>query len=137
MEATELGKLVVSEGACERLQAFGKTIRDTFAAQATATIYNRTRCYWRFFTWCRAAQAGNGLRLSEKVVYKYLSYLQEEGAGATSGDDRGDAFLESLRFFHASWQFVGLNLDQELSARVKGVAHVLYCRLSRLLNLQR
>ena len=111
MEATELGKLVLSEGASERLQAFGKTIRDTFAAKATATIY-------------KAVQAGNGLRLSEKVVYKYLSYLQEEGAGATSGD----AFLQSLRFFHASWQFVGLNLDQELSARVKGVAHVLYCQ---------
>ena len=124
MEATELGKLVLSEGASERLQAFGKTIRDTFAAKATATIYKRTRCYWIFFTWCRAVQAGNGLRLSEKVVYKYLSYLQEEGAGATSGD----AFLQSLRFFHASWQFVGLNLDQELSARVKGVAHVLYCK---------
>ncbi|CAJ1371311.1 unnamed protein product [Effrenium voratum] len=124
MEATELGKLVLSEGASERLQAFGKTIRDTFAAKATATIYKRTRCYWRFFTWCRAVQAGNGLRLSEKVVYKYLSYLQEEGAGATSGD----AFLQSFRFFHASWQFVGLNLDQELSARVKGVAHVLYCK---------
>ena len=108
-----------SEGASERLHAFGKTITDTFAAKATATIYKRTRCYWRFFTWCRAVQAGNGLRLAEKVVHRYLSYLQEEGAGATSGD----AFLQSLRFFHASWGFVGLNLDQELSARVSGVAH--------------
>ena len=46
-----------------------RSLADVFAAKSPATLYKRTRSFWRFFQWKAKGNYSEGLRMSESAVY--------------------------------------------------------------------
>ena len=117
---TRLAMQVDGDESCPRLA--GSSIRDALAGKSTATVYKRTQSLWGLFSWARTHAGGSGLNLTEGRVYKYLCHLRRSGRGATSGE----SLIQAIRFFHAVLVFIDLDLQDILSARVRGVAKEMY-----------
>ena len=117
---TRLAMQVDAEEACPRSAC--SSLRDALSGKATATIYKRTQSMWGLFSWARLHDGGTGLTLNEGRVYRYLCFMRDSKKGATSGE----ALLQSIRFFHAVLVFLDLDLQDILSARVRGVAKEMF-----------
>ena len=122
LSATQLGGLVhdlahdlSSESQIQR------TLNDTFAKKKPATLYKRTRAYWRFFQWLGKNRYHEGLNLTESLLYQYACHLKDTSAAPTTGK----SFLESLNFFGGLLGFRAFKLTDVVSARVRGVIHTM------------
>ena len=125
LAATQLGGLIhdLAHDLCNE-DAIQRTLQDTFAKKRPATLYKRTRSYWRFFQWLGRARYHEGLHLTESLLYQYACHLRDSSAAATTGK----SFLESLNFFAGLVGFKACTLSGSVSARVKGVIHTMQIR---------
>ena len=121
LSATQLGKLMhnmsyslADEGKLQQL------ISDTLARKSPATLYKRARALWKYFEWMKGSYS-QSLHLTEDRIYQYVCYLREQKCAPTSAQ----SFIESLHFFSSLIGLVSCDVDNAISARVKGVVHTL------------
>jgi hypothetical protein len=95
---------------------------DVFSPKATGTILKRCNALWRFSCWIQTRGGGSPFRQDERVVYSYICYLRDSGAGSTTPSQ----FVEALRFADALIGFIASPLNDILSPRVTGAAHACY-----------
>ena len=121
LSATQIGKLMrnmsfdlADESKIQQL------IVDTFARKSPATLYKRARSLWKYFEWMKGLY-GQSLHLTEDRIYRYVCFLRDQKSAPTSAK----AFVESLNFFASLVGFVSCDVGSAISARVKGVVHVM------------
>ena len=121
--ATNVGRsLITFAGSLVTDTEIVNSISDVFGPKSTGTILKRTNAMWRFAQWLHKQFLGSPFIQPEPVVYRYVSFLKESGAGPTTASH----FLEALRFFNGLLGFAVTKVTEVLSARVKGSAHVQY-----------
>ena len=122
--ATNVGRsLVTFAGTLVTDAEIVNSISDVFGPKSTGTTLKRTNAMWRFAQWLHQQSLGSPFIQPEHVVYRYVCFLKESGAGPTTASH----FLESLQFLNSLLDFfVVIKVSDVLSARVKGSAHVQY-----------
>ena len=121
--ATNVGRsLITFAGSLVTDTEIVNSISDVFGPKSTGTILKRTNAMWRFAQWLHKQFLGSPFIQPEPVVYRYVSFLKESGAGPTTASH----FLEALQFFNGLLGFAVTKVTEVLSARVKGSAHVQY-----------
>ena len=120
LSASELGRqlheLAVSMAPDEKLT---ELVNDTFADRKSSTLNKRAGPVLKYLVWHRAQYGTPGLPLKESRCYEYIKSIQ--AGPATSGE----SFLSALRFAHFVVKLEGAQSIFE-SARIKGVAHLMY-----------
>ena len=117
---TSLGRSLMSfAGTLTTDAELSQVFMDVFAPKSTGTLVKRSNAVWRFSHWLHEHNLGSPFCQSEQVLYRYLNYLRDTGAGATAAS----SFVEALRFFDSLLGFKALALKDMLTPRVVGCAH--------------
>ena len=111
-------------------------LEDTFAKKSPATLYKRTRSFWKYFEWMKG-HCSESLHLSEDRIYRYVCHLRDSSAAPTSAK----AILESVNFFSHVLGFTTCDANLAISSRVKGAVYGMSLqkrplRLARALEAQ-
>ena len=75
--------------------------------------------YGVFHAGFQTSGGGSPFKQDERVVYAYICYLRDSGAGPTTPSQ----FVEALRFADVLIGFIATSLTDMLSPRVTGAAH--------------
>lgn len=122
LEATKLGKsLVTFAGTVCTNDDLAKIFTDVFAPKATGTIIKRCNAMWRFHHWLQERYGGSPFCQPESIVYEYISQLRVRASPTTPSQ-----FVEAMRFCDALFGFAITSIDEMLTPRVTGSAHVSY-----------
>ena len=121
LSATQIGKLMhnMSHDLADEPK-IQQLISDTFARKSPATLYKRARALWKYFEWMKGHYS-QSRHLTEDRVYRYVCFVRDQKGGPTSAK----AFVESLNFFASLIGFVSCDIGSGISARVKGLVHIL------------
>ena len=108
---------------CENLDAeeeIAETINHVFTGKATATLYKRAGDVCKYLKWADNLSIDRPLLCPETTVYRYVKYLLETKAAATSAG----SFVEALNFARG---VIGLQCPDTAvkSPRVLGVVKLL------------
>ena len=123
LDCTRLGQSLRSfAGTLCSDSELSQVFMDVFSPKATGTILKRCNALWRFSCWLQASGGGSPFKQDERVVYAYICYLRDSGAGPTTPSQ----FVEALRFADALIGFTSSSLTDMLSPRVTGAAHSCY-----------
>lgn len=95
-----------------------KRFTDVFAPKATGTIIKRCNAMWRFHHWLQGRYGGSPFCQPESIVYEYISQLRVPTTPSQFG--------EAMRFCDALFGFAITSIDEMLTPRVTGSAHVSY-----------
>lgn len=94
----------------------------TFAKKATATLVKRSSSILAYMQWAKRMRYEHPLRVTEKLIFKYLLHMKDNSASPTAPS----SFISALRFAVA---VVGLKLPPDaLGPRVLGLASMMYQR---------
>ena len=119
LAATKLGKVLYTLAEdLNNEDKIRRTLRDTFARKAPATLYKRTNSLWNYFVRAGSGNYKAALHFTEEKVYEHVCHLKES-AGSTSPSQ----FLEALNFFHELWGFLLTPAKELISPRVQGACH--------------
>ena len=100
--ATNVGRsLVTFAGTLVTDAEIVNSISDVFGPKSTGTTLKRTNAMWRFAQWLHQQSLGSPFIQPEHVVYRYVCFLKESGAGPTTASH----FLESLQFLNSLLDF--------------------------------
>ena len=120
LDSTRLGQSLRSfAGTLCTDDELSQVFMDVFAPKATGTILKRCNALWRFSCWLQKWGTLSPFNQDEHVIYEYVYYLRNSGAGSTTPSQ----FVEALRFADTLLGFSSIALKDMLSARVTGAAH--------------
>ena len=123
VDATRLGlSLLTFAGTLCSSDELAQIFNDVFAPKASGTLLKRCNSMWRFSCWLQRKVLGSPFNQGEEIIYAYVCHLRSESAGPTTPAQ----FIESLRFSNALLGFCKTTIDDMLSARVVGAAHLIY-----------
>ena len=123
VNATKLGRSLLSfAGTLVTDAEIVNSVTDVFGPKSSGTLLKRSNSMWRFSQWLHKLKLGSPFTQPEEIVYRYLQFLKESQAGATSASH----FLEALGFFGSLLGFTVINVHEVISVRVKGAAHIQY-----------
>ncbi|CAE7638190.1 unnamed protein product [Symbiodinium sp. CCMP2592] len=106
-----------------------RTFLDVFHGKSTATLVKRASSLWRFANFCFDNGLGNPLGAGEKVLYRYMSHLEEHGKPTSAS-----AFLQAWNFAVHTLKLCSPDALGALSARVKGAAQRMYSLKRKLVQ---
>ena len=91
-----LGKLLLTSATrlCED-EELSKSFCDCFVGKSVATLAKTASALWRFAQWYEEHHVGSAIKAGESTIYKYMAFLNENGAPTTA-----TSFLEAWRFLH-------------------------------------
>ena len=123
VNATKLGRSLLSfAGTLVTDAEIVNSVTDVFGPKSSGTLLKRSNSMWRFSQWLHKLKLGSPFTQPEEIVYRYLQFLKESQAGATSASH----FLEALGFFGSLLGFTVINVHEVISVRVKGAARIQY-----------
>jgi len=97
------------------------SISDALAGKSVGTLLKRLTDYHRFGAWCIANSLGRPMNPAEGTMYRYMTFLRDGNASATSGK----SFIKAVWFMHYHFGFKNLDLATAMSGRIRGVASIL------------
>ena len=122
LESTKLGaSLQTFAGTLCTNDELSQIFTDVFAPKSSGTVIKRCNAVWRFYHWLQKRGGGSPFSQHEDVLYEYVSQLRLQ-AGATAPSQ----FVEAMRFYDGSFNFIQVPIDSSLSPRVVGAAHGSY-----------
>ena len=128
--SSELGRTLVASATLLRSDdQLGSSIIDSFSAKATGTLVKRAGALWRYAKYCATHNIADPLSSSESDLYSYMQYLKVHGA-ATSAND----FIQSWRFLHHAVGLKCCQVDELISARVRGAADGMFSSKRKLVQ---
>lgn len=95
-----------------------KVLADSMACKAVSTCVKRVGDYFKFAKWIIDNGTGRPMAPTEQDVYSYVTFLEQSGCGATSGE----SFLKSVGFMHGCFTFLEADVRILLSSRSKGAS---------------
>ena len=127
--ATKLGRTLLNfAGTVDSNLDLAQIFADVFSNKATGTLLKRSQSLMVFHRWLQTWTVESVFTQKEQALCNYVCHLRQQGAGATTATH----FLEALRFSNALFEFSTVDLDSEITARVKGACHAQYMTKRKL-----
>ena len=128
-EDSRLGRtLLSSAGAVVGEDILQQTLRDCFAGKAVATLVKRASDFTRFAEFQVTCNKGRPLNPSEHDLYACLCHLQQQGAGASSGE----SFISAWKFMQHTVGAGASGTADVVSGRVRGASKDLMAKKRKL-----
>eukprot|EP00435_Cladocopium_sp_Y103_P043140 s2541_g12.t1 len=121
---SQLGRaLLDTSGQLTGEDRISSVFADAFRSRATSTLVKRSCDYYKMAVWMDQFLNLKPMRLTEGIVYQYLSFLRESSAAPTSAD----ATVKSIWFMHSTAGMIDFSPTM-FTSRITGVCRDMYMR---------